>query len=146
MSMNYGVEYSLYNCRPVYEHKLEITGHDVGEIIAQFKEFDERYNYRNKLNKLAKFIYSESYLNGASDETLKKMVELNSCSGKTTSLAFSFISKAMAAPNVPVVVIEEIDVPRRNQQLLEVIEEIVEKLDYKFFEFDYLAKTVTFEI
>ena len=64
--------------------------------------------------------------------------------GRSTALAFEYISKAMLDPGSSIKVLDHCGAPESDKYLMRTIQEIIYRQDMKFFEFDPRALTFKF--
>lgn len=113
------------------------------------REYEWRKLLESKINKLARSIpmYAERLMSMSTDK-LEAVLQKNPCSGKTTAVALEYIVRAIRNPGVPIALIHDHsgDPTCIDSTLWRLVEELINKLGFKFFVTDAVKNTLTYEI
>lgn len=123
-----------------------VEANSFDEAIQILKE-QERNQLMSKASVLQLENYGYERLKALPIETLRAIVEENRGTGKTTAHALRLIAEAMSHPNEPVAIIHDhFDNYINNRYMARLINNLIDKLGFKFLEINYASLKLVYKI
>lgn len=125
---------------------IEVFVTNEAEMRASLEEFFEK-SFAPKPNKIQKYVYGEDRLKNMDRNILKDIVDNNRGMGNTTAHAMKQVAEAIQNPGKAIKLVS--DHGEGNPRLagyLNVVQELIIKLDLKFMVIRAAQQTLTFEV
>lgn len=127
--------------------KYVIQAESVEEAIKQLTPLTREAKVQ-QVNKLARDLYGPALYTIPEETLLQMIIDTNKRgSGQTTAKALSYLVEAIQNPGKAVYTQHDHgDFPRNNKIMLNRVQELAEKLEFKYLVFRQASCTVTYEI